>query len=397
MEQKLRILLVHNYYKISGGEDTVVANEKRLLEQHGHSVLVYTRSNKEMDQFSLKQKLLLPFTSLFSLRTYREVKELIQEKKVDILHVHNTLNLISPSVYYAAFSCGVPVVQTLHNFRMLCPAATFLRDGKVCEECVNKGLLCSVRYGCYRNSKLQSLMSALILKFHRILGTYYKLNYICLTEFNREKLLLLNKNGKQIVKKNQVYIKSNFVRDPHLFSAQKEEQFIFIGRLERLKGIHVLLEAWKGFPNKKLLLCGIGPEEDWVRAFLKKHHMTQVEMCGQVEHSEVLKLLACSRALILPNLCYEGQSMVIMESFAVGTPVIASDLGNPGNMVIPGITGLKFSCGDVEALREAICGIEEKQDWDTQTAYQELYAEEPNYEILYDIYEKVMKKEIAER
>lgn len=392
MEQKQRILLVHNYYKIPGGEDTVVANERQLLEQHGHSVFLYTRSNGEMDSFSPGRKLLLPFTSLFSLRTYRDVKRLISEKQIDIVHVHNTLNLVSPSVYYAAFACKVPVVQTLHNFRLLCPAATFLREGKVCEECVEGGLGCAVRYGCYRGSKLQSLMSAMILKLHRMLGTYRKLNYICLTEFNREKLLLLNRKDKPIIQEDRVFIKSNFVWEPKLETGEKEEQFIFVGRLERLKGIHVLLEAWKEFPDKKLILCGIGPEEEWVRNYLKKNHMNQVELRGQVEHREVLRLLARSRALILPNLCYEGQSMVIMESYAVGTPVIASDLGNPGNMVIPGVTGLKFPCSDVKALRKAIRQMEQMQEWDTETVYKNLYAEETNYAILYDIYRKVQEK-----
>ena len=136
MVQKQRVLLVHNYYKIPGGEDTVVENERRLLEEHGHEVYFYSRSNSEMETFSVVQKVCLPLTSLFSLRTYREVKKLIHEKNIDIVHVHNTLNLVSPSVYYAAFACKKPVVQTIHNFRLLCPAATFLRNERICEDCV---------------------------------------------------------------------------------------------------------------------------------------------------------------------------------------------------------------------------------------------------------------------
>ena len=171
MEHKQRVLIVHNYYKLPGGEDMVVENEKCLLEEHGHFVDLYSRSNKEIDHFSVIQKLLFPFTILFSLRTYRDVKQLIRENDIDIVHVHNTLSLISPSVYYAAFACKKPVIQTVHNFRLLCPAATFLRDEKICEECINKGLKCAVRYGCYRGSKIQSFMSAAILKLHRSLGT----------------------------------------------------------------------------------------------------------------------------------------------------------------------------------------------------------------------------------
>ena len=179
MEHKLGILIVHNYYKFPGGEDVVVKNEKSLLEKHGHFVASYSRSNKEMENFTLLKKILLPLTCVFSFRTYRDVKRIIRENEIDIVHVHNTLSLVSPSVYYAALACGKPVVQTLHNFRMLCPAATFSRNNRICEECINKGLRCAVRYSCYRNSKMQTLMSVLILKTHRFLGIYKRLYYIC--------------------------------------------------------------------------------------------------------------------------------------------------------------------------------------------------------------------------
>ena len=391
MDPKQRILLIHNYYKISGGEDTVVENERRLLEEHGHEVFFYSRSNKEMETFSAVQKLLLPLTSLFSLRTYREVKKLIRENQIDIVHVHNTLNLISPSVYYAAFSCKKPVVQTLHNFRLLCPAATFLRNGEVCEDCVNQGLRCSVRHGCYRDSKLQTIASAAILKLHRLLGTYKRLNYICLTDFNREKLLLLNQNGKKIVEESRIFVKPNFVKEPQIYAGEKKEQYIFVGRLETLKGIQILIQAWEAFPDKILLLCGKGSEEEWVHDYVDTHQMKQVKLLGQVPHDKVLELLAESKALILPTCCYEGQPMSIIESYAVGTPVIASDLGNAGNMVEPEVTGLRFRCGDVHSLRDAVCHCEEKEQWDTKTVYQEKYTSEMNYEMLQEIYRKAQR------
>ncbi len=211
---KKKVLIVHNYYQIPGGEDTVVANEKKLLEDHGHEVVLYSRNNSELKTMSVVQKVLLPFTTVFSLRTYREVKRIVREQHIDIVHVHNTLNLISPSVYYAAFSCKVPVVQTIHNFRLLCPGATFYRDGHVCEDCVEHGLRCAVKHSCYRGSKLQTLMCVITTKIHRALGTYRRLNYICLTEFNTEKLLQLNKPGKrQIIDPERVFIKPNFTFD----------------------------------------------------------------------------------------------------------------------------------------------------------------------------------------
>lgn len=387
MNDKQRILLVHNYYKIPGGEDTVVSNEKRLLEQYGHQVVLYTRSNQELDSFYVWQKIMLPFAVLFSLRTYREVKHLIKKEKIDIVHVHNTLSLISPSVYYAAFSCKVPVIQTIHNFRLLCPAATFVRDEKICEDCVEHGLGCAVRHNCYRGSKVQTLMSASVLKLHRILGTYRKLFYICLTDFNKEKLLLLNRNGKTLVREEQIFVKPNFVWRPETEKTEKKEQYIYIGRLDKLKGIHVLLQAWKEFPEKELLICGSGPEEEWIEWYLKENHMEQVKLMGQLPHEKVLKLLAQSKALVLPTLWYEGQPMVILESYAVGTPVLASNIGNTGNMVIPGVTGIRFIPGDPEDLKRAVRELEKTEEWSTESVYEKLYTPEESYEKLKQIYD----------
>jgi len=204
-QKECRILQVHNFYQISGGEDTVVANEKRLLEEHGHFVIQYTRSNNELKSFSLFDKLLLPFVSIFNPKTYHDVRKIIKENNIDIVHVHNTLSLISPAVYYAALRCKVPVVQTIHNFRLLCPSATFYRDGHICEDCVGHGLRCAVKHKCYRGSRAQTLVCVLSSGIHRLLGVYAKLNYICLTEFSREKLLQL----KQI-NPERVFVKPNF-------------------------------------------------------------------------------------------------------------------------------------------------------------------------------------------
>ncbi|HIT65719.1 MAG TPA: glycosyltransferase family 4 protein [Candidatus Merdisoma merdipullorum] len=387
MGKKQRILLVHNYYKIPGGEDTVVNNEKRLLEENGHCVFLYTRSNKEMEDISALQKLFLPFSSIFSLRTYKEIRKFIQKENIDLVHVHNTLTLISPSVYYAAFSCGVPVVQTMHNFRLLCPAATFVRNGRICEDCVDQGLGCAVRYGCYRGSREQTLVNAAILKLHRMLGTYRKLFYICLTEFNKEKLLLLNQKGRNIVREQNIFVKSNFIWRPEIKEPQKKDQYVYVGRLDAIKGIRFLLEAWREFPDKKLIICGSGPEEAWIKKYIQENQMSQVECLGQTPYEEVLNIIGESRALVMPTLCYEGQGLVLLESYAVGTPVLASDLGNPGNITISGVTGYHFTPGDVESLKEAVKKLETKTEWDTKSIYEKYYAPEANYEKLKQIYD----------
>lgn len=391
MEHKERILIVHNYYKLPGGEDVVVKNEKALLEKYGHFVVLYSRSNKEIENFAVLKKMLLPLTSVFSFRTYCDVKRLILEKEIDIVHVHNTLSLVSPSVYYAALVCGKPVVQTLHNFRMLCPAATFSRNNRICEECIDKGLICAVYHNCYRDSKIQTLMSALILKIHRLLGTYKRLYYICLTDFNRDKLLLLNQRGKGYIRKERIFVKPNFIQMPIMEEIQKKEQYIYVGRLEKLKGIDILLEAWRDLPDKKLLICGSGPEEAKIHSYLKENHMEKVKLLGQCMHKDVLRLLSESKALIMPTLWYEGQPMVIVESYAANTPVIVSDIGNVGKMVETEGTGIRFRCGDAKALKEAIMQMEQEGNWDTRLVYQEKYTAERNYELLHKIYRIVQK------
>lgn len=384
--QKMKILLVHNYYQIPGGEDSVVANEKKMLETYGHKVILYSRNNSEIKKMSGFQKLQLPFITIFNLKTYRDIKKLIKKEKIDIVHVHNTLNLVSPAVYYATLSCGVPVVQTIHNFRLLCPGATFYRDGHICDDCVQHGLKCAIRHGCYRGSKVQTFICVVSAMFHRMTGIYGKINYICLTEFNKKKLLEL----KQI-KEDKVFVKPNFVECTPRFipEKQRKEQFVYAGRLDKLKGIDVLLEAWKRMGEKapRLIVCGTGPMEEWCRKFSAENKIN-AEFRGFVPNAEVLKIVAKSKALILPTQWYEGFPMSIVEAFSVGTPVICSDLGNAGSVVKEGITGAKFKSDSQESIVEALnrcknmCAA-------TRDFYLSNYTEVDNYKILKEIYQNI--------
>lgn len=206
---KQKVLIIHNYYQIPGGEDTVVANETKLLQDNGHEVILYTRSNNEIKTMGILKKLLLPFITIYNPRSSADIKKIIKNEKINIVHVHNTLNLISPSVWYAAVRSGVPVVQTVHNFRLICPNGMLYRDGHVCEDCLQKGLTCAVKHGCYRNSKIQTLILTVSALIHRATGIYGKINFICLTEFNKEKLLLINKK-KMIIHPARVFVKPNF-------------------------------------------------------------------------------------------------------------------------------------------------------------------------------------------
>mgnify|MGYP006064680687 CR=1 FL=1 len=386
---KLRILIVHNYYQIPGGEDTVVINEKHMLEKNGHEVILYSRSNTELKGMGKLSKLLLPFITVFNLKTFFDIRKIIEESKIDIVHVHNTLNLISPSVYYAAKSLKVPIVQTVHNFRLLCPNATFYRDGHICEDCVNKGLLCAVKHNCYRGSKLQTLACVIITKLHRLTGIYSKLNYICLTEFNKKKLLCL----KQIKKAN-IYVKPNFVEDMDRFvpAEKRENQYIFAGRLDKLKGVDLLLKAWAkiGENAPQLIVCGTGPEEQWCKDFVEENNV-KVDFKGFVSNRGVRELIAKSKALILPTRWYEGFPMSIVESYSVGTPVVCSDIGNAGSIVEQGITGYKFEPESEEELVKAVKKLKNNSDIYNSTfnVYKMKYTEKSNYESLLNIYKSI--------
>ena len=393
---KPRMLLVHNYYQVPGGEDTVVANEKKLLEDNGHSVILYSRNNMEMKEFTKFQKLFIPFTTVFSFRTYREIRKILREKKIDIVHVHNTLSLISPSVYYAAFRCKIPVIQTIHNFRLLCPGALLNRDGHICEDCLNDGLICALKHKCYRGSLIQTLGCVLTLKVNRFFGTYRKLNFICLTEFNKLKLTELNRGRKVVIDLKKISIKSNFVnlnREIIPFKDRKN-QFIYVGRLDSLKGINMLLEAWKlvkdlGSCNKslKLIICGSGQNDIWCKKYIADNKLDGVSMKGYIQNDKVLDMIAESKALILPTQLYEGFPMNIVEAMACGTPVIGSDLGNTGSLIQEGITGIKFDYNSAEALKSAMCRISDMCQ-SSKDYYDGHYTTESNYTKLLEIYRK---------
>lgn len=396
MEKKLRILQVHNAYQIPGGEDVVVANEKKLLEMNGNEVFSYSRNNDELKTMNAFQKFLIPFTAVYSFKTYREVKKLIRENKIDIVHVHNTLMVVSPSVFYAAFHCHVPVVQTLHNFRMLCPAGSYFRGDRICEECSEKGLQCSLKYGCYRGSKAQTFVSAAILKIHRMLGTYRKVNFICLTEFNREKLSRLNEGGKQIVDMKKVYIKPNFTFQEGISGEVQKagDYFLVVGRVEALKGIDVVVKAFEKIPDQKLIVAGDGPMMAEMKAYIKEHNMSNVKFAGYLDKAKVQEKYRGAKAVIMASQCYEAFAMTIAEAYSNAVPVIAGNVGNLANMVEEGVTGIKFVYDSPDDLASKILKYNTmdiaKMKQNAKTFYEKRLKPEDNYRILEEIYHKIM-------
>lgn len=393
---KLNILIAHNYYQIPGGEDSVVQNESKLLKEKGHSVFMYERSNTEINNINVLSKLLLPLITIFNIRTFNEIRKLIIEKKIDVIHVHNTLFFISPSIYYAAKSLGIPVVQTIHNFRLLCVCATFYRNGTICEECLTAGKFHALKYKCYRNSFFQTFICSLNNLIHTLIKTYKDINFICLTEFNKEKLLNLKH-----INPNRVYIKPNFISDniSVVESQCRRNQYVFAGRIDELKGVRILLQAWKLLQLKgitpELNICGTGPLSVWCENYIKNNHLTNVKMLGFLDNRQVKKIISESKGLILPTQWYEGFPVSIVEALSMGTPVIGANIGNTGSIIIDGVTGKKFNSKDPYALCKIIEDLDKEYMFNHKLIKEVCineYGQEHNYETLIGIYKDIMEK-----
>lgn len=386
---KQKVLIVHNYYQVPGGEDTVVENERKLLLDNDHEVILYTRHNDEIKYKGIIGKLLLPLETIFSLKTYREVKKIIKKEKIEIVHVHNTLPLVSPSVYYAARYYKVPVVQTIHNFRMLCPGATFTRDNKICEDCVEKSLICAVKNKCYRGSQVQSFVSAFNLGFHRFIGTYKKVDgYIALTEFNKNKMT-------KLINKNKIHVKPNFVyNEKNDLNRKCGEYFLYFGRIDKIKGIEFLLNSWIELKGEKLIICGTGPYEKEAQEFIKTENMKNVTMVGYKTKEELQLLIRSCKAVIIPSQWYEPFGMVAVETFEMSKPVIAGDIGALSSIVSNNYNGILFKYNDKSDFINKINTLKsykllDKLSEGARESYINNYDENRNYDILYNIYKKI--------
>ena len=339
----VRIVVCHNYYQYAGGEDRVFEEEARLLAAHGHHVVTYTKHNDAVDgmrPWSLAAK------TIWNRQSARELGELVRRERADIVHFHNTLPLISPAAYYAARRAGAAVVQTLHNVRLVCPKATFFREGRPCESCLGKIVpLPAIRHACYRDSRAATAAIVAMLTFHRARGTYREAvdAYVALSEFSRDKLVA---GG---VPAGKIHLKPNsLLQDPGL-GLGGGDYFLYVGRLSAEKGVETLLEAWNRDASLPALkIVGDGPLASQVETAAGRD--ARIEWCGHLPSDEVNRLLGAAIALVLPSVCYEAFPRTIVEAYAVGTPVLASRLGSMQELVDEGRTGWKFTAGDASDL-----------------------------------------------
>lgn len=385
----MRILSVHNRYQIRGGEDGSRELEERLLRDMGHQVDVYEEHN---DRVATLGKLRLVSKTIWSVETYQNVNSLLTEQTYDVIHVQNFFPLISPSVYYAAKAKGIPVVQTLRNYRLLCPNGEFFRDGRVCEDCLGQFVpLPGVVHACYRGNRAATAVVAAMLTVHRAMGTWTNLIdiYIALNEFAREKFIEGGLPAEKIV------VKPNFVHPDPSSGEGRGGYALFVGRLSREKGLDTLFKAWESLGSKiTLKIVGDGPLAPQVAESVAKG--SGIEYLGYRPLTEVYELMGEAAFLVFPSKWYEGQPRTIIESFAVGTPVVASNLGAMSTLVSPGRTGFHFRPGDsgdlVAQVEWALAHPDElaRMRREARAEFEAKYTAQENYLRLMEIYEKVV-------
>ncbi|MBU1425982.1 MAG: glycosyltransferase family 4 protein [Gammaproteobacteria bacterium] len=384
----MRILIVHNAYQHRGGEDSVVEAEISLLRSRGHDVETYLRSNDDVGGMS---SLALARQTLWSSRSWRDMAERIDSFRPDIIHVHNTFPLISPSLYWAADRAGVPVVQTLHNFRLMCLNALFLREGKVCEDCLGRSPWKGVLRKCYRGSGAASSVLAGMLSLHRGLGTYQNqvTRYIALNEFCRSKFIEGGLPAERVV------VKPNFV-DFAAPQTVSREGMLFVGRLSVEKGISTLIKSLALSPGTRLRVAGDGPESGLLDG------VPGVNKLGSLPGEKVREEMSRTLALVVPSIWYENFPRTIVEAFACGLPVIASRIGALADIVRDGETGLLFEPGNPRDLADKMAWAQAhpqamlEMGKRARQEYEEKYTSERNFGQLMAIYAEAIKAHRSE-
>jgi glycosyltransferase involved in cell wall biosynthesis len=390
----MKVLAVHNRYQQPGGEDQVFLAETTLLESYGHRVVRYSTHN---DRVAGMNRLALAGNTLWNSSTYRELRALIRQERPHVAHFHNTFPLVSPAGYYAAKAEGVPVVQTLHNYRLLCPNALFFRDGRVCEDCMSKVIPWpGVVHKCYRGSRAASGLVTAMLTTHRVLRTWTEMvdAYVALTEFARRKFVEGGLPAEKMV------VKPNFVYPDPGPGEGRGGYALFVGRLSPEKGVGTLLAAWERLDRPvPLKVVGDGPLREKVVEAPDRRPC--VEYLGYRPAEEVHGLMKEASMLVFPSEWYETFGRVAAEAFATATPVIAADIGAIAELVEHGHTGLRFRPGDPEDLAAQVGWFlshpEEhvRMRREARAEFEAKYTAERNHQMMMEIYESALEREEA--
>ena len=382
----MKILFVHNFYQIAGGEDAVYRNEMDLLKAHGHDVIEYTVDNASIN--SLWDKLSVMVKTIFSFSQYRKIKKILKDSSPDVVHVHNYFPLISPAVFYACKKMNIPVVHTLHNYRAVCPSALLMHDGKICEKSIQHSSWWAVKEKVYRNSFIGSFILTCMVEFHKKIGTWQnQVSYfISLTQFAKNKYI---ESGWP---SHKVLIKPNFIEDPLQDETpikNKGGYAIYVGRLGEEKGIDLILKSWVNidFPLK---IIGAGPLQHAV----EKSTCSNIEYLGLQQKDDVLRLVKNADFIVMASTWYEGFPMVLVEAMACGTCALVPNLGSMSEVIQANENGIYFEPGNSDDFIKQINWLihnpteTNKMSANARKIYMSQYTAEKNYHQLYEIYQK---------
>lgn len=386
----MNILLIHNKYQQPGGETAVVQKEQQLLQQYDHQVHLFEVRNTNIQSFY--DKITVALRISYSKVARKAIVEQIQKYVPGIVHVHNFFPLLSPSIYDACREFGIPVVQTLHNYRIICPGALLMRQGRVCEICIKHSAYRALRYKCYRNSFWGTLSVARMVQTHRVRKTWHtKVHaFIALSEFARN---IFTKEG---LPSSKIFVKPNFVPNSlsDIAAPKTREGALFVGRISEEKGILTLLRAWQNNSIMPLRIAGTGPLYEQCR----EKHIETVEFLGWQTSQQVNDEMNNAAFIVMPSEWYEGFPMVLVEAFAHGLPVIASRLGALAEIISDGATGLLFEPGNANDLAAKVHWMlshsdeRQRMGQNARLEYLTKYTPERNYQMLMDIYERVLEK-----
>ncbi|MGB8129547.1 MAG: glycosyltransferase family 4 protein [Candidatus Angelobacter sp.] len=379
--------MLHNRYLVPGGEDQCSVAEAGLLRDQGHEVELLEEDNRRIKQLGQARTAM---RTVWSRQSYRRIDELLRSRPFDILHVQNFFPLWSPSVYYAASRNRVPVVQTLHNYRLMCVNSLFFRDQHLCQECLGRFLPWhGVVHACYRNSRAASAVVAAMVGAHKIAGTWRNrvAAYIAVSEFAREIYIAGGLPAEKIT------VKPNFIHPTPPPGDGGGGYALYVGRLSQEKGIVTMLNAWKGAHSAiPLRIVGEGPLAELVTTATQE--CSRIEYLGAKSLPDVLDLMRNAEFLVFPSEWYETMGRTIMEAFAVGAPVVATNIGPPATVVVQGVTGFHFPPGNVSGLRERVewCSRNLNQVRamrpNARQAFENRYTGEANARMLLAIYER---------
>ncbi len=391
----MRVLIVHNRYQQRGGEDAVVDAEAQLLSSRGFAVERFEADNDSIQKtwdrvrVSVRQ-----FTGSSGIEN--DFLSAAARFRPDIVHVHNWFPTISADIFKTCKRAGLPVVHTLHNFRLLCVGATLFRNGGICEDCIGTTFRTPGILGkCYRGSTLGSAVGTAGMLSHWSSGVWHHSVdvFVALTEFARAKFI----DGG--LPADKITVKPNFVDPPPHPGHGDGNYFLFAGRLSEEKGIKTLLDCWERGPELPVLrIAGVGPLSEQVRSASVR--LPNVEWLGLVTGAEVSRLMERAIATVCPSLWYEGMPRVVIESLAVGTPVVASDIGGYPEMIVEGECGMLFTPGNVGALLSRIQDLIRSRRFlsmrsGARQRYMNKYTGEDNFAMLANVYRQAMRSAAA--